>query len=159
MTFWRLRKLEDAAEVLEFLYESSTELVGEMDDLTVWAAGRLRDVRERKIAFFNYERHAIVASTTSKQPPQPLQESHDDDSQIMSDCIAGEASDQEWSLVQLVEQSEAEFGQLDSDTLQAKHNLVVFYEDSETFVKAGLWYEKLYHHYKIAKLCRSLSRP
>ena len=27
VTFWRLGKLEDAAEVLEFLYESSTELV------------------------------------------------------------------------------------------------------------------------------------
>ncbi|KAK3168224.1 hypothetical protein OEA41_004670 [Lepraria neglecta] len=59
----------------------------------------------------------------------------------MSDCIAGEASDQEWSLVQLVEQSEAEFGQLDSDTLPAKHNLAVFYEGSETFVKVGVWAE------------------
>ena len=103
VTFWKLGRLEDAAEALEFQYKSSTEFVGEMEDLTAWAAGRLRDVRERKVAFFDYGRHAIVASTTSKQPPQSLQESHDDDSQIMSDCIAGETSDQEWNLVQLVE--------------------------------------------------------
>lgn len=66
MVYWKLGKLEDAAEALEILHETSTEHLGEMDDMSIWAAARLRDFRDRKTAYSHYELNAVVASAITK---------------------------------------------------------------------------------------------
>jgi ankyrin repeat protein len=143
LTLWRQGKLEGAAEALEALYQTSKDVVGEMDDLNVWAAGRLRDVRERINCYAHSKRHAVAASTLPKPSPA-AQASGDEDTNLTPESFTIGVSDEEWSLLQVVEGSEAEFGPSDRDTLQAKFKLALFYERSEMFGKAGMWYEQVY---------------
>ena len=147
VVYWKLGKLEDAAEALESLSESSAELLGHMDDMTVWAAARLRDIRDRKIEYSHYEVNAAVASTTSKPGIMSQGSSMDPCSASTSEDSAAGISDMEWSLTQVAEQSLEEFGEGDEETRAAMKSLADFLVTSRSLAKAGVWFEKLYHAY------------
>ena len=66
IAFLKARKVEQAAELLDSLYKASTTVAGYDDETTVWAAGRLRDIRESKNASAQHERQALISVTGGK---------------------------------------------------------------------------------------------
>ena len=67
MALWKSDSLELAAETLDSLYESSVDICGDMNGLTIWAQSRIRDIRDREAKNVQNERRAVVASAGPKR--------------------------------------------------------------------------------------------
>lgn len=141
---WRSGKLDEATEVLESLYEESSRLFGDMDDTAVWAAARLRDVRDRKIANDQFREQAVIASSGTKLPLRLDRVSRGEDFHATVEDLVDPVSDEEYRLTQMVQESKEQFGPSDPDTLQAMSDLAQFYKGLKLHLKAGRSYEHLW---------------
>lgn len=144
---WRSGKLDEATEVLESLYEESSRLFGDMDDTAVWAAARLRDVRDRKIAYDQFRQQAVIASRGTKLPLRLDRVSRGEDFYATAEDLVDPVSDEEYRLTQMVQESKEQFGPSDADTLQAMSDLAQFYKKMKLHLKAGRSYEHLWEVY------------
>lgn len=146
-------KFDDVIPVLESLCTAKTELSEDVDDISVWAAARLRNVREGEIRDSQLQRQ-VVATNRLKQPSR-LEGAWGDDSshaivEARYDFIeAPEAplSDEEYYLNQAVIENERLSGPSDNETLQAIRDLAHFYSRSKLYFKAGTSYERLWQEY------------
>lgn len=152
MIYWKSGKLKDAAEVIEYLHESSENLLGPMNDMTIWAAARLRDLRDRKVVYSNHEVNAVLASNDMKvdsmsqtSPVNPGFTSTSEDPEI-------EIPDSEWSLIQSAEQSLEVFGEDNPETWEAMDNIAKYYRELALFPNAGAWYERLFYACSLTSL-------
>lgn len=100
-----------------------------MNDMTIWAAARLRDLRDRKVVYSNHEVNAVLASNDMKvdsmsqtSPVNPGFTSTSEDPEI-------EIPDSEWSLIQSAEQSLEVFGEDNPETWEAMDNIAKYYRE------------------------------
>ena len=142
-SMWKQGSLEQAVEAFEFLFESSTEVLGALNELTIWAANRLRDIRDRKIAHSEHEERVLMAATVPKQ-----RELEDCDSDVIRptdlapEYLSSDIPDKEWTLLQLVEESRLEFGELHYETLAAVGKVARFYEKEQKYPAAEGWLKR-----------------
>ena len=146
-------KFDDVIPVLESLCTAKTELSEDVDDISVWAAARLRNVREGEIRDSQLQRQA-VATNRSKRPSRPEGAWGDDTSHAtveardaVLEALVTPLSDEEYYLNQAVIENERLSGPSDNETLQAIWDLARFYKRSKMFFKAGTSYERLWQAY------------
>lgn len=140
-------KSDDAVPVLESLCTANTEPLGDTDNIPIWAAAQLRDVREREILCGRLQQQAVIASNGTKIPSRLERVSVDEQFYAIAENIPTPLSDKEYSLVQTVVETESLLGPTDDDTLLAITDLAQFYENSASYFKAGTSYENLWRRY------------
>ena len=144
---WKTGNLTLATEILESMYKSSRVVIGNEDGLTIWVANQLRDVRDRNVVYSDMAQRAVIASTGSKRNwTNPLEGGTPRTSEHMSaDDIFSEMPDEEYTLLQRVEQFQQEFGETDIDTCRAIDSLATYYELQGEITKeqkARTWYRR-----------------
>ena len=146
-------KFDDVIPVLESLCTAKTELSEDIDDISIWAAARLRNVREGEIRDSQLQRQA-VATNRSKRPSRLEGAWGDDTSHAIVEArdavletLVTPLSDEEYYLNQAVIENERLSGPSDNETLQAIWDLARFYKRSELYFKAGTSYERLWQAY------------
>ena len=147
-SLWKSKQFDKTVEVLETLCEESTRLFGDMDDIPVWAAARLRDARDMTNLHDQFQRRAVIATHGTKPPLRLDPASYAEDFHTAPEDHANPTSDDEYRLKQIVQESEEQFGPTDDDTLQAISDLAQFYEISGLYLKAGKSYEHLWDSYR-----------
>ena len=154
MSLLKCGKFENVILVLESLCTAKTELLEDVDDISVWAAAQLRNVREREIRDRQLQQHAVIATNTTKRPPR-LEGAWGDNSShaivearhaVLEDPETP-LSDEEYYLNQAVIENERLSGPSDNDTLQAICDLARFYKRSKLYFKAGTSFERLWKGY------------
>ena len=147
-------KFDDVIPVLESLCTARTELLEDVDDISVWAAARLRNVREGEVRDRQLQQQAVIATNKTKRPSRLEGAWADDSPQVIVEARhavleAPETplSDEEYYLNQAVIESERLSGPSDNETLQAICDLAQFYKRSELYFKAGTSYERLWQGY------------
>ena len=151
-SFLKCEKFDNAIPILESLCKADPELFDDTDDIPVWAAARLRDVREREILYGRLQQRAIMATNKPKPPMgldgasenEEFEGTAEDRSSIIEDS-ENPLSDEEYYLRQTVVENERLSGPSDNDTLQAISDLAQFYKKSGLYFKAGRSYEDLWH--------------
>ena len=130
----KLGKLDRAVEAYEKIVEACPNRLDDEDDLAISVAARLRNISERKIRYVEGEERVIIASQSEKRrqsvsrdaPPGNMQ-SH-------------EVSDKEWTLSEVLRQSQEEFGATDQFTVQAVRDLAWYYTETGAYSTAiPLW--------------------
>lgn len=144
-SFLKGGKFDNAVPLLESLCKANPELFGSTDDIPVWAAARLRDVREREILYGRLQQQAIIATNNAKLPNRLDGATDNED----FEAIETPLSDEEYYLKQTVIENERLSGPSDNETLQAVSDLARFYRNKTLYFEAGRSYEDLWHR------CRS----
>lgn len=145
LSFSKSRKFDKTIEILEFLCNESTRLFGEMDDIPVWAAARLHDVRHRKVLHDQSQQQVMIATSGTKTSLRLDRISYCEDFPATPEDLANPTSDEEYRLIQMVQESKEQFGLSDDDTLIAMSDLARFYKESGLYFKAGIIYERLWN--------------
>lgn len=136
---------ERSCEAFKFLFESCTDMLGDTDELTLWAAKKLREIRVRKLVHTKHEQRALVASTAPKK--REHQGFGDDIASIVEPppaYISADIPDNEWSLVQVAGEYISQFGELHAQTFAAIVKVASFFEAEQRFVAAEGWFERLW---------------
>ena len=144
-SFLKGGKFDNAVPLLESLCKANTELFESTDDIPVWAAARLRDVREREILYGRLQQQAIIATNEAKLPKGLDGTTKNEDFEAIETPI----SDEEYFLKQTAIETERLSGPSDNQTLQAVSDLARFYRNKRLYFEAGRSYEDLWHR------CRS----
>ena len=154
LSFLKCGKVDDVIPVLESLCTAKTELPEEVDDISVWAAARLRNVREGEIRDSQLQRQAVIATNRSKWPWRLEGPWGDGNSHAIVEArhaVLGACetplSDEEYYLNQVVIENERLSGPSDNETLQAICDLAQFYKRSNLYFEAGTSYERLWQGY------------
>ena len=154
LTHLKCGRFDDVIPVLESLCLINKELSEDVDDVSIWAAAQLRNVREGEIRDSQLQRQALIATNRSKRPSK-LQGAWGDDKSYTTvearhavlEAPETPLSDKEYYLSQVVIETERLSGPSDYQTLQAICDLAQFYKGSELYFKAGTSYERLWHAY------------
>ena len=147
-------RVDDVIPILKSLCTAKIELLEDVDDISVWAASRLRNVREGEIRDRQLQQQAVIASNRTKRPLRHDGACGDGDphATVKGRHAAFEvpetpSSDEEYYLCQAVIENERLSGPSDNATLRAKFDLAQFYESSGLYFKAGTSYERLWQGY------------
>ena len=119
-TSWRQGKLDRAAEAFEKLVEACPKILVDGDDLAVSVAARLRNIKDRKVVNVEGEERGIIASQSEKRGPNARLDA------IPVNVQPHVVSDEEWTLSEVLKQSEEEFGATDQFTIQAVRDLAEY---------------------------------
>lgn len=149
-SFLKGGKFDNAVPILESLCNANPDLFGSIDDVPVWAAARLRDVREREILYGRLQQQAIIATNKATLPRRLDGASDYEDFEAVVEGWPSEAteislSDEEYCLKQTVIENERLSGPSDNETLQATSDLARFYKNKRLYLEAGRSYEDLWH--------------
>ena len=154
MSLLKCGKFDDVIPVLESLCTAKTELLEDVDDISVWAAAQLRNVREKEIRDRQLQQHAVIATNTTKRPSRLEGAWGDNSSHAIVEARRAvledpetPLSDEEYYLNQAVIENERLSGPSDNDTLQAICHLARFYKKSKLYFKAGTSFERLWKGY------------
>ena len=147
MSLLKCGKFDDVIPVLESLCTAKTELLEDVDDISVWAAARLRDVREGEIRDRQFQQQAVIATNRTKQPSRLEGACGDDSCHTIVEAPETLLSGEEYYLNQAVIENERLSGPSDYYTLQAIRDLARFYERSKLYFKAGTSFERLWKGY------------
>ena len=136
-TSWRQGKLDRAAEAFEMLVEACPKILGDRDDLTILVAARLRNIRDRKVVNLEGEQRGIIASQSEKRG--------------LSNCLHATAGDvrpnavsnKEKTLLEVLKQTEEEFGATDQFTMQAVRDLAKYHTRTGAYSTAIRFWERL----------------
>ena len=140
-------RFDDVIPVLESLCTAKIELLEDVDDISVWAAARLRDVREGEIRDRQFQQQAVIATNRTKQPSRLEGACGDDSCHTIVEAPETLLSGEEYYLNQAVIENERLSGPNDNETLQAICDLAQFYKRSKLYFKAGTSFERLWKGY------------
>ena len=135
-------RFDDVIPVLESLCTAKIELLEDVDDISIWAAARLRDVREGEIRDRQFQQQAVIATNRTKQPLRLEGACGDDSCHTIVEAPETLLSGEEYYLNQAVIENERLSGANDNETLQAICDLAQFYKRSKLYFKAGTSYER-----------------
>ena len=145
ISMWKQGNIEQAIETFKFLFKSSTHLFGAKDELTLWAANQLRDIRDRKITHAEHEQRALVATSGPKRrEEQGIDVNVVRTTDMAPEYLSTDISDEEWSLLQMVEESLLQFGELHTVTITAIGKVAEFYNIEQKYSAAEGWFERLW---------------
>lgn len=140
-------KFEDRTDVLEFLYERSAALLGDMDDIYIWAASQLRHAHDRQLSRVRFHKQAVIASNGPKASRPIDQVSANEIYQPTTEGSASRVQGYESVLLQTIEQCENRYEQLNA--LQARSRLARYYKGAGLLLKAGEEYKRIWNGYHL----------
>ncbi|MCJ1247305.1 hypothetical protein MMC30_004519 [Trapelia coarctata] len=140
----KMGQREKAAEALGSLLHSSTKLLGDMDQMTIWTAGKLRDIREAKLSYANNEHRALEASAGSKLGTTSSTEHGSNHIRYPVPENVADVPDEEYVFLQVLQQTTDEFGERDEDTRKAVQQLAIYYRSQRRFLEAQKLLERLW---------------